>query len=61
MADHLGYDEHNEDDNNTGNSKKHESTSNAIEEQIIGMYAKCMPTRDIEDQLRDIYGIDVSP
>lgn len=94
MADHLGYDKHNSDGNNTGNSrngyskktikskygpaeiniprdrnaefepqiiKKHESTANAIEEQIIGMYAKGMSTRDIEDQMRDIYGIDVSP
>jgi transposase-like protein len=94
MADHLGYDKHNTDGNNTGNSrngyskktikskygpaeiniprdrnaefepqivKKHENTANAIEEQIIGMYAKGMSTRDIEDQMRDIYGIDVSP
>lgn len=94
MADHLGYDKHNTDGNNTGNSRngyskktikskygpaeiniprdrnaefepqivrKHENTANAIEEQIIGMYAKGMSTRDIEDQMRDIYGIDVSP
>ena len=94
MADHLGYDKHSLDGNNTGNSrngyskktirtkygpteinvprdrnadfepqivKKHESTANAIEEQIIGMYAKGMSTRDIEDQMRDIYGIEVSP
>ena len=25
------------------------------------MYAKGMSTRDIEDHMRDIYGIDVSP
>jgi hypothetical protein len=25
------------------------------------MYAKGMSTRDIEDHLRDIYGVDVSP
>lgn len=94
MADHLGYDKHSPDGNNTGNSrngyskktirtkygpteinvprdrnadfepqivKKHESTANAIEEQIIGMYAKGMSTRDIEEQMRDIYGIEVSP
>lgn len=41
--------------------KKHQNTANAIEEQIIGMYAKGMSTRDIEDQMRDIYGIEVSP
>jgi len=41
--------------------KKYETTSNQLEEQIIGMYAKGVSTRDIEDQMRDIYGIDVSP
>jgi transposase-like protein len=41
--------------------KKHENTVNGIEGQIIGMYAKGLSTRDIEDQMRDIYGIDVSP
>jgi len=41
--------------------KKYETTSNQIEEQIIAMYAKGMSTRDIEDHMRDIYGIDVSP
>lgn len=94
MADHLGYDKHSPDGNNTGNSrngyskktikskygpteinvprdrnadfepqiiKKYETTANAIEEQIIGMYAKGLSTRDIEDQMRDIYGIEVSP
>ncbi|MDR7868904.1 MAG: IS256 family transposase [Sporomusaceae bacterium] len=94
MAEHLGYDKHSPEGDNTGNSRngyskktikskygsteiqvprdrnsefepqiiqKHEKTANAIEEQIIGMYAKGMSTRDIEDQMRDIYGIDVSP
>lgn len=41
--------------------KKYETTANALEEQIISMYAKGMSTRDIEEQMRDIYGIDVSP
>lgn len=41
--------------------KKYETTSNGIEDQIIAMYAKGMTTRDIEDHMRDIYGIDVSP
>lgn len=41
--------------------KKHETRSNGIEEQIIAMYAKGMSTRDIEDHMRSIYGIDVSP
>lgn len=40
--------------------KKYERTSNQIEDQIIAMYAKGMSTRDIEDHMRDIYGIEVS-
>ncbi|PHJ37770.1 transposase Mu [Desulforamulus profundi] len=40
--------------------KKYETTANELEEQIIAMYAKGMSTRDIEDHMRDIYGIEVS-
>lgn len=40
---------------------KYEKTTNRIEDQIIAMYAKGMSTRDIEDHMKDIYGIDVSP
>lgn len=40
--------------------KKYETTSNQLEEQIIAMYAKGMSTRDIEDHMKDIYGIEVS-
>ena len=35
--------------------------SNEIEEKIIAMFAKGMSTRDIQDLLTEIYGIDVSP
>lgn len=41
--------------------KKHERTTNELEDKIIAMYAKGMTTRDIEDHMKDIYGIDVSP
>ncbi len=41
--------------------RKYETTSNQLEEQIIAMYAKGMSTRDIEEHMRDIYGIDISP
>lgn len=41
--------------------KKYETTSNQLEDQVIAMYAKGMSTRDIEDHMRDIYGVDVSP
>jgi transposase-like protein len=36
-------------------------TSDQIEDQIIAMYAKGMSTRDIEEYMKDIYGIEVSP
>jgi len=94
MEEHLGYEKHTVEGNNTGNSrngyskktiktrlgeteltvprdrngefepriiKKYETTSNQLEDQIIAMYAKGMSVRDIEDHMRDIYGIDVSP
>jgi transposase-like protein len=93
IDDHLGYNKHDNEGDNTGNSrngyskktiktrfgesemqiprdrngdyepkivKKYETTSNQLEEQIIAMYAKGMSTRDIEEHMRDIYGIDVS-
>lgn len=41
--------------------KKHESSINGLEEQIIALYAKGMSTRDIDAHMEDIYGIDVSP
>ncbi len=41
--------------------EKYERTTNRIEDQILAMYAKGMSTRDIEDHMKDIYGIDVSP
>lgn len=35
-------------------------SSNGLEDQIIGLYAKGMSTRDIEDHIQDLYGIEVS-
>jgi len=41
--------------------KKHERRVNpSIDDRIISMYAKGVSTRDINDQMREIYGIDVS-
>lgn len=40
--------------------KKYEKNANELEAQIIAMYAKGICTRDIENHMRDIYGIDVS-
>lgn len=39
---------------------KHERMSDKIEQAIIGMYSRGMTTRDIEEQVREMYGIDVS-
>ena len=37
---------------------KHERMSDKIEQVIIGMYSRGMTTRDIEDQVKEIYGVD---
>lgn len=41
--------------------KKHQTNLSGIEEQIISMYAKGMSTRDIQDHLHHLYGVDISP
>ena len=39
---------------------KHQRMSGKIEETIIGLYARGMTTSDIEEQVRDLYGVEVS-
>lgn len=39
---------------------KHQTISQKIENAIIGMYSRGMTTRDIEEQIREIYGVDLS-
>ena len=39
---------------------KYQTKTEGLEEQIIAMYAKGMSNRDIEEHLRDIYGVDAS-
>jgi len=41
--------------------RKHQSNVTGIEEQIIALYAKGVSTREIQDHLHNLYGIDVSP
>ena len=41
--------------------KKHVANTNELEDKIIGMYAKGMSVRDIQDTLKELYGVDVSP
>lgn len=39
---------------------KHQRDISGIEEKIISLYARGMTTRDIHDQIEDLYGIQVS-
>jgi transposase-like protein len=39
---------------------KHQSISQKIENAIVGMYSRGMTTRDIEEQIREIYGVGIS-
>lgn len=39
---------------------KHQRMSSKLEQAIITMYSKGMSTRDIEDTVKDIYGISIS-
>jgi len=40
--------------------EKRQTRTDDIENRVLAMYAKGMSTRDIEDHLRDIYGIEAS-
>ncbi|MBM7567699.1 IS256 family transposase [Paenibacillus sacheonensis] len=41
--------------------KKHQSNVTGIEDQIVALYAKGVSTRDIQDHLEQVHGIEVSP
>mgnify|MGYP001342996148 CR=1 FL=1 len=41
--------------------KKYETVCNELDKKIIGLYARGMSTRDIQAELEELYGIDVSP
>jgi putative transposase len=40
---------------------KYGSNTNELEEKILGMYARGISTRDIQDTLTEMYGVEVSP
>jgi len=40
---------------------KYGRNTNELEEKILGMYARGVSTRDIQDTLTEMYGVDVSP
>lgn len=39
---------------------KYQRDISGIEEKVISLYARGMSTRDIHDQLQDLYGIEMS-
>ena len=41
--------------------QKRQTRTDDIEARILAMYQKGMSVRDIEDHVRDIYGVDASP
>ncbi|URZ00958.1 IS256 family transposase [Clostridium felsineum] len=41
--------------------KKHQTDVSKLESSVIGMYAKGMTTRDIANQINEIYGTEISP
>lgn len=41
--------------------KKHQKSVTGIEDQILALYAKGVSTREIQDHLQQLYGIEVSP
>jgi len=41
--------------------QKHQSNVTGIEDQIVALYAKGVSTREIQDHLQQLYGIEVSP
>ncbi len=40
---------------------KYQKRFNELDDKIIALYARGLSTRDIQDQLKEIYGVDVSP
>jgi len=93
MDEHLGYEKHSVEGNNSGNSRNgynrktiisdygeseiavprdrngefepklvgnRQVRTDEIEQKILAMYSKGMSQRDIEDNLREIYGADIS-
>ena len=40
---------------------KHRRSLGGFDDQILSMYARGMTTREIEDHVREMYGVDVSP
>jgi len=40
---------------------KYETSSNELEDKIVSLYARGLSVRDIQDNLKELYGMEVSP
>ena len=40
---------------------KYQTSTNELEDKILALYAKGVSTRDIQDTLHELYGVEVSP
>lgn len=40
--------------------ERHKARSNEIEQKVVGLYAKGMTTRDIQESLAEMYGLEIS-
>ena len=65
LSEHLGYEPYEVKDRKgefePQGVKKQVANTNELEDKIIGMYAKGMSVRNIQDTLQDLYGVEVSP
>lgn len=64
MDTHLGYERYDVQNKQTAEPivvKKNQTSIIGIEDQIIALYAKGVSTREIQDHLQNVYGIDESP
>ncbi len=41
--------------------QKHQTRLEGFEDKILALYARGMTTRDIQAQVQDLYGVEVSP
>jgi transposase-like protein len=41
--------------------EKYQTSTNELEDKIIALYAKGVSTRDIQENLQELYGVEVSP
>jgi putative transposase len=75
LAEELGYEKYAAEGRNSGNNRngvrtrglrtsngeeRYATNTNELEEKIIGMYARGMSTRDIQDMLAEMYGVEVT-